>query len=288
MKRPLKSLILLSIALLAVGCSPVLKYSMHSTYGEGEDLLQYISTAPKKPTNKYIFYLTDNIDSTDLSQSVLFRYFIRKGFRLVIPIVQQTGAGYQQRLLNSEHIFRDLFPRDSDSVEIVLLGIGEGAHIAASLSQSVNEKMNILINCSPYSLLKEYELWGKSDSISPGRQFILNQMNISSVEELTSRVKKLKGNVYGTDQIPPYSNDHWMSYYENEIWVKLLNTYTPVYWINFKDSPTISKQSHSLIETTPAFRSNIKYTLIDGKGNLNNEDDLKSLLKYIKTIDQLR
>ena len=259
-------------------------YSWERTYGNRS--LKYNLAYNTKEESKLLVLINDSPDTLDLAKSALAQAFFERGFHILIPVKAGSDPLQKRSLDSKDERVQDLagLIQRLDSLHsqfLVVFGMGEGAYTIPELSQKINASHLIMLNAGFHSPFYELQKIASLDSLAPRHQELLSYYGLSQ-QELMSKLQLIRQETYGIDQLATSSNQNWLSYYADPLINELFPTKTPLLWINFESYPLLTDETLNLVKTIYRQAPKAQYKLLKGEGNLNNQEEMNSLLEQIR------
>ena len=281
-------LIGIMISLLLTACKSNIEYVNKTDRSQPYREVPFKEFRQKKGSDRLAIILPDYPDTVKIEQSALLQMLKKEGYDIIIV----AKPGYNKDAILSMDSRQNRID-DVTAVYLtaahqqyshhVLIGIGEGAFIVPALRKQLQVDTSIAVNMNPHSPLAAYEQWLIADSLSSYQLQILSTKNILNLTELAGRIEGIKKDINGADRLAPNTNQQWMSYYNNPAYYDVLNSTLPFFWVNFEQCPMISA-AHQIEAALYCKIPFAHFYLLPGKGNLNNEEQMKLLVDKLRKI----
>lgn len=280
------AVLVLVIGLLS-SCKSQLVFEEHTYMREQSGrAVPYELATPSKDSKRMVVFLKDNPDTMQLKETKMTEYFKERDYNIVIP--GKPGQGDQQKRAMDKKLERvnDVtgIIQELDSLrkdDLILVGFGEGGYLVPAVAQNTRALAAVVVNAGPNSMLTEFELMAKADTVRATTLEVLEEKNISDQSDLYTRVQNIKEDVNGPEQISPASNYYWMSYYENPVLEDINNFRQPLYFVVSRDYPLLSVDSRSMLRAISKSYTNMEYESIEGKGAFGNEEQMTKLVEQM-------
>lgn len=265
-------------------------YSTHAFGIEpGQRQLTYQLSSPKQTSHKTVVLLNDNPDTLPLAQSFFSRYFLEEGFHVILPAKAGADKMEKRNLDNREARLHDLesLLHSIDSLynkEVIVMGFGEGGYLAPALGAILQASKVIVVNASAHSPLFEMETMVRNDTFPALLVKRWPALGIADTAVFAERLQNIKDKRFGLAQLPPSTNNYWMSYYDAPLTDVLARYRGKALWVNFDRYPLLAPSAPPFSKRMAAVFQNITYLTLPGTGNLRNEDESTALLREVKNF----
>ncbi len=280
---------ILIITLICAACKTPRLVQQHTFTTELGRVLPYEEVLPKKGKPvKLALIIPDNPDTLDLAQSELARMLIKNSYRVIIPGKPGNDTREKIELDNKNYRIQDInnLLKSIDTAEIrdfVIIGIGEGGYLVPDISYSLAPAPSFVINAGPASPLQEYKNLVSDSIINHGfLNPILAANFVFTKDELAPQIARIEENPFGEPQLFGGSNAYWVSYYEDPLMNRIIKPGGKTYWIISNNYPLISANNKDLAEGICLRLPYLTYKPIKGKGNFNNDEEMKLLIETIE------
>ena len=277
--------------LFLVGCKTPRLVTQQNFTTELGRVLPYEEVAPKKEKEQHLaLLLPDNPDTLNLAESGLSRMLVKNGYRIIIPGKPGTDTREKIELDNKSYRIRDinnlLSSIDTSSIEdFIIIGIGEGGYLVPDISFSIPSKAAFVINAGPASPLAEYQnlVYGKIQDYT-FLNSVLSANLLFNKGELAEQIARITENPFGEPQLVGGSNAYWISYYEDPLMNRIIKPDGLTYWMISENYPLISDENKKLAMQVCDRLPYLFYEELEGRGNFNDEDEMKLLMERIEEV----
>ncbi len=288
----------LSLLITITSCSSSVPYSVQShEISRARSSLSY--KISKKPKNKTVFIIPDNLDSLKLYQTELAQQLNKQGYRIIFPGKAGTHNPYLSRTLDNKtdrvndliSLYHSLlYKGDIDTSSFIIMGFGEGAYLSVAVSNILQPDCTILINAGPYSPVTEMGLIAEKGHFTKQQEKIFPLLNVYSPEVLRERIAYVYSGPDDESSFLNGTNKYYRSYMNAPLLNDFLNNRNKVVWIVSEDYFLLSDESKafipSLLKTRPVYPG--KFYLLEGRGHFNRKkEDLLLTETILQAINSL-
>lgn len=284
----------LFLILIASCAKPIPRSS--ETYLEPfiQDSIPYVLSSREKPADKLILFLPPALDSDVVfMDSKVAKQLYKRGYDLLrVDKMPPQGKNFYrrksldykgQRAQNVSNLMQQLKRQGkvSPKADISIIGVEEGAYLAAALGGMLGADTVVFINGGPFSVFGAMERIAEHRiPYEPRAEWLKTKLAIDSLAELQNAVERVKTEIPQSYVLGQQTNMYWLSYHDNYFIEDYQNYQGRAIWIFFKDYPLYVESDLSYLKVLNGMRKTplVNYHLLEGKGNL---EDWRALEKEI-------
>lgn len=277
--------------ILCLACKTPSVYTARTFTTDFDRVLPYDDIVPKKDVaTRLALLLPDNPDTLQLHESPLTQMLINNGYRVIIPAKPGNSLMQKQELDTKNYRLKDinnlLQSLDTSAIdEAIIIGIGEGGYLLPDVKWIMPPKFSIVINAGPASPLAEYEnIINKKITDQKFIQQVLSDNFLFTLDELEAQINRIEKMPYGQPQLLGGTNSYWIGYKEDPLLNRIIKPAANTVWIISESYPLISNENKNLARQVCASLSYMHYHTLPGRGNFNNDDEMKALVKKIESL----
>ncbi len=283
--------LIVALSIFCIGCKTQRSIEQHTFTTEMERVLPYDEVSPKKDEARHLaLIIPDNPDTLNMAQSELSAMLVKKGYRVIIPGKPGRDVREKIELDSKSNRIKDinslLSQFDTATFDdFIIVGIGEGGYLTPDISFSKKPKFSVVINAGPASPLAEYENL-VTGTIMDQKFFkaVLAANLLFTRAELAEQISRIEDNPFGEPQLLGGSNNYWIGYKQDPLMNRIVRPGNSVVWMISEKYPLISNENKELAEKICDRLPYLNYKQLEGRGNFNDEEEVKILVKSIEEL----